>query len=463
MIIAAGSFGCNRNSEIESENANSQVKGFQFLNEATINEKGVMQIIESLTSEKYDGRLSGSEGNRLAVEYIAEYFRGLGLENPVGVVDYKQSFSHYVTINNEAPTLRLLNDSGNLMKDYEYIYDFSPTVYMSGSRSNGEVTAKTVLIGQIEDLHSDKGQLKDKIIVIPQEVLIESGTQKVFTKALSPDLGIAGIIYEVRLNGDIDYFPVAPNARPGGNGNSQDGPLVFRCEGDAFSDLIQSIGKDDSIQMNMDFSIQEVNSANVIGLIPGTDDSLKDEYIIICGHMDHVGNNKNGTYNPGALDNASGTASVMEVARILAHSKTKPKKSILFIAFNGEEEGIYGSDYYVRNPIYPLDNTTVINLDMVGSKGVIPLEVASANDKDSVLQNDLSKYCDILGIDYYKSVSQGSDHAPFGNRGVDAVLLIHYDKLSGYHSPSDTIESVDADRIKEVIKLVLYYLDKKAY
>ncbi len=445
------------------ENNTEDEIGFKTLNEDLIDAVNVMEIIEELTSEQYDGRLSGSEGNILAVDYIVEYFKGLGLENPEGLDDFKQSFSHHVKINNETPVLKVLDNDGNVIQDYEFIYDFSPTVYISGSTIKGETIAQAVLINNIDELNSDKGLLEGKVIVVPEEVLTKGGYQQFFTKALSNDLGIVGVIYEVQLKGEIDYFPVSPRAKAEGYGNMDDGPMIFRCDGEAFSDLIEQINQDMLIKMKIDFSVTEVESYNIIGLLPGTDENLKNECIIISGHMDHVGNNKNGTYNPGALDNASGTASVMEIARILTQSKIRPKKAILFIAFNGEEEGLCGSKHYVTDSLFPLSKTTVINLDMIGSKSEIPLEIASALPKGNALREELRQYCKKLGIDSIKRTSQGSDHAPFGNLGVDAVMLIHFDELSGYHSPNDTIESVDKDRIKEVIKLVLYYLDKNAY
>jgi aminopeptidase YwaD len=112
---------------------------------------------------------------------------------------------------------------------------------------------------------------------------------------------------------------------------------------------------------------------NVIGILPGTDRTLMNEAIVIGAHYDHLGRGGDGSLaaNPGEIhhgadDNASGTAAIIELARQFAKEKTN-KRTLIFIAFSGEEDGVFGSKYYVNNPAFPLDKTVaMINLDMVG-------------------------------------------------------------------------------------------------
>src|SRR5436189_1597664 len=118
---------------------------------------------------------------------------------------------------------------------------------------------------------------------------------------------------------------------------------------------------------------QEKNAFNVIGILPGHDPVLKNEAIVIGAHYDHLGHGGSGSLaansteiHHGADDNASGTAAVIELARMFAGQKSN-KRTLIFIAFSGEEDGVFGSKYYVNNPAFPLDKTVVmINLDMVG-------------------------------------------------------------------------------------------------
>ncbi|MFY9620427.1 MAG: M20/M25/M40 family metallo-hydrolase [Pyrinomonadaceae bacterium] len=115
-------------------------------------------------------------------------------------------------------------------------------------------------------------------------------------------------------------------------------------------------------------------SHNVIGILPGSDPKLKDEAIVIGAHYDHLGRGgqgslaqREGEIHHGADDNASGTAGLLELARMFSAQWPKPRRTIVFIAFSGEEEGLIGSSYYVNHPVVPLQNTVaMINLDMVG-------------------------------------------------------------------------------------------------
>ena len=132
-----------------------------------------------------------------------------------------------------------------------------------------------------------------------------------------------------------------------------------------------------SITLNLSINVNRIESPsfNVVGILPGSDPKLKDEAIVIGAHYDHLGRGgegsslapREGEIHHGADDNASGVAGVLELARILSAQNPKPRRTIVFIAFSGEEEGLLGSDYYVNHPIVPLANTVaMINMDMIG-------------------------------------------------------------------------------------------------
>lgn len=128
------------------------------------------------------------------------------------------------------------------------------------------------------------------------------------------------------------------------------------------------------ITLSTDLVRHEVSAANVIGILDGSDPTLKNETIVIGAHYDHLGLGGEGSLAPkeggihhGADDNASGTAGVLELARFFTSPGNRPRRTIVFIAFSGEEEGLLGSNYYVNHPIVPLANTVaMINMDMIG-------------------------------------------------------------------------------------------------
>jgi len=132
--------------------------------------------------------------------------------------------------------------------------------------------------------------------------------------------------------------------------------------------------KDVNISVSTEITRQEVSAANVIGILDGSDPTLKNETIVIGAHYDHLGHGgagslaaREGEIHHGADDNASGVAGVLELARFYTSPGHRPRRTIVFIAFSGEEEGLLGSNYYVNNPIIPLANTVaMINMDMIG-------------------------------------------------------------------------------------------------
>jgi hypothetical protein len=129
-----------------------------------------------------------------------------------------------------------------------------------------------------------------------------------------------------------------------------------------------------SLTLSVDVIRHASPSFNVVGILPGNDPKFKDEVIVIGAHYDHLGRGGEGSLAPregeihhGADDNASGTAALLELARRLSTNAPKPRRTIVFIAFSGEEEGLLGSDYYVNHPAVPLANTVaMINMDMIG-------------------------------------------------------------------------------------------------
>ncbi|MDX6405411.1 MAG: hypothetical protein QOH70_2866 [Blastocatellia bacterium] len=154
-----------------------------------------------------------------------------------------------------------------------------------------------------------------------------------------------------------------------------------------------------TISLSVDLLRRESPSFNVIGVLPGSDPKLKDEAIVIGAHYDHLGRGGEGSLAPregdihhGADDNASGVAGLIELARML--SLQKLKRTVVFIAFSGEEEGLIGSSYYVNHPIVPLANTVaMINMDMIGrlrDKSLIVGGVGTAQEWRSLIDADNS-------------------------------------------------------------------------
>ncbi len=212
---------------------------------------------------------------------------------------------------------------------------------------------------------------------------------------------------------------------------------------------------------------------NVIGVLPGNDPVLKDQVIVIGAHYDHLGmrsdaedsddngNNDDGndsekaTIYYGADDNGSGTVAVIESAKAFSMLKGQNKRTIVFIAFSGEEMGLIGSSYYVKNPLFPINKTVyMLNQDMIGylrDGNLDFLGGGSSQDAAKAMRDICKKYPDITP-DITQSAGGGSDHVPFMNRKVPGVF-VHTGSTSVYHTPSDTREKVNYQGLTEVTKI----------
>ena len=191
---------------------------------------------------------------------------------------------------------------------------------------------------------------------------------------------------------------------------------------------------------------------NIASLIRGYSPRAQDT-VIIGAHRDHFGV-QGGRLFAGADDNASGTAVMLEVARVLASAPAAPKRSILFISFSGEEQGLLGSRHYVTQPIVPLASTLgMINIDHAGvgngrlTVGVTGLDKSVASDAGATA--GLSDKLDLYGF------FPGGDHVPFKEAGVPTVTVVSGGVHPHFHQPTDTADTIDPEILKSVARYVL--------
>jgi hypothetical protein len=215
------------------------------------------------------------------------------------------------------------------------------------------------------------------------------------------------------------------------------------------------------ISISTDLVRSEVPAYNVIGMLEGSDPVLKNEVVIIGAHYDHLGRGgegsgslapRSGDIHYGADDNASGTAGVLELARLFTTQTPKPRRTILFMAFGGEEEGLLGSNYYVNYPLLPLANTVaMINMDMIGrmkdSKLVIG-GVGTAKEWRDIMAAEKS-----FQLTLNEDGFGPSDHSSFYSKQIP-VLFFWTGTHADYHKPSDTFEKINYDDEARILALV---------
>ncbi len=217
---------------------------------------------------------------------------------------------------------------------------------------------------------------------------------------------------------------------------------------------------------------KDVASYNVIGILEGKDAVLKNEAIVIGGHYDHLGRGGQGSLavnsteiHHGADDNASGVSGVLELARIFTKLKNN-KRTLIFIAFGSEEEGLFGSKFYTNNPVFPLDKTVaMINMDMVGRLRDNKLNLGGIGTATE--WNELVKRKNEIMFDTKDSYGVGklfelqltedgfgpSDHASFYAKKVP-VLFFFTGSHEDYHKPTDTSEKINYEGLKKIIDYV---------
>ena len=194
---------------------------------------------------------------------------------------------------------------------------------------------------------------------------------------------------------------------------------------------------------------------NIIGIIPGETDTFK----VITAHYDHVGTLGSDAYFPGAHDNASGCAMVLDLAREFAQMP-KPHYSIAFILFSGEELGLLGSYYYVRNPIFPLSKIkTLINLDMLGSgdEGIMVVNGAVLKDEFDFLVN-INNTNNYVPKIQSRGEAANSDHYFFYKKGVKSLYIYTLGTYKEYHNIYDRAEIIPMPAYDGIFNLVKRFI-----
>lgn len=448
---------------------------------ADISAKDVQRHISYLASEELGGRKPGEKGNELAAQYIAKHFKSYGLLPAGENGTYFQTFKVLKALASGANSSFEANINGTILTG-KLDKDFRPMSVSSDTSASGEV----VFVGygiSSDTLNFDEYagvDVQGKIVMLlrftPDYASkderfrgYESLTKKAFT---AREKGARGIIAVTGPNDEehpglvalkVDRQSVASGL-----------PVI-----NLISTLADSILKLAGIEKNLKTIQQEIYdtkkplsfeipntrvtirselnktyspTANVIGLLEGTDPVLKNEYIVVGAHFDHLGMGGEGSgsmkpdtiaIHPGADDNASGTAGMLELAEYFSSHRDMVKRSILFMGFSAEEMGLLGSAHYTNHPLVPMEKiVTMVNLDMIGRMkestlvvegvGTSPMweELLWRENPDTVLKLKL------------KSDGYGpSDHASFYAKGVP-VLFFFTNLHEDYHRPSDVWQKI---------------------
>jgi hypothetical protein len=444
----------------------------------TITEGDLQKHLTYLSSDELQGRDTGTEGGKKAANYLADFYKNIGLKGPVNG-SYFQQFN-LVSVSYDKVTLQV--GKKKLVENTDFIFT-----------GDGDMKqpAKTdlVFLGLANDENISKVDIKGKLVGI---WAVGARTNDLVTKVM--DAGAAGIVV-VTMEGQSNFDRVAnrykanvgkgrlgfekpTNQRPIFMVSSEGMGQIFGTSVETLKEAAKNSPetiKSQKASFQIVKSNKVVPTENVMGFLEGTD--KKEEVLVISSHYDHVGVDGSGDVFNGADDDGSGTVSVMEIAEAFAMAAKdgmKPRRSILFLNVTGEEKGLLGSEYYSDHPIFPLANTVNnINIDMVGR---IDYEYDKADNKDYIyvigsemLSSQLKKineynnitYSDLI-LDYRYDAADDpnrfyyrSDHYNFAKHNIP-VLFFFNGVHDDYHQVTDTVDKIEFPLMTKRARLIFH-------
>lgn len=502
---------------------------------ATPSAERLREHITYLASDKLDGRRTGTVGANLAAEYIAREFSRYGLRRSIGrdlpgmsrleadsPKRYMQEFPYVAGVElGKSNKLSFLTGDASAT-NLPVGEDWMPLGF---SANGGVEKAPGVFVGfgitAAELKHNDYSgvDVAGKIAVAFVGTPDGDNPHGQFTRYEDPrwkaiaakNAGAKALV----LISQQEQFTDEPLSRLRyDNGGNSGLPVVIVSSRTLIPDLttaslsstlallkkgtMPQVKVNGLITLATDVIRREASAANVIGILDGSDPALKNEAIVIGAHYDHLGHGgqgslaaREGEIHHGADDNASGTAGVLELVRLFTDGGPRPRRTIVFIAFSGEEEGLLGSSYYVNHPIVPLANTVaMINMDMIGrlkdrklivggvgtaegwrsmvearnqlasmtvtasaggpntSSSGFPTVVAS-NGRPIVTSDSTKQFALTLNEDGFGP----SDHSSFYAKQIP-VLFFWTGTHADYHKPSDTADKINYDGEVNILNLV---------
>jgi Zn-dependent M28 family amino/carboxypeptidase len=479
----------------------------------SINAKSVLNHIKTLASDEYEGRAPASKGEDLTITYLTAQFQQLGLKpgNPNGT--YLQNVPLVGIESQPSPEITVKGKKLNLTPKIDYIaaservepevkVTDSPVVFVGfgvvapeygwDDYKGLDVKGKTLLMlvndPAVPD-PADPTKLDDKMFkgramtyygrwTYKYEIASDKGAAAIL---IIHETGPAGYPFEVvsgsfgrenftiqRPDKNAGRVPVEgwityPKAQELCKMAGQDLTALKKA---AVSKDFKPVTLDAKASFTIKNQVRSVDSHNVIAKLEGSDPKLKDEYVIYTAHWDHEGRDlsiKGDQIYNGAVDNASGTAGLLEIAKAFTKLNPAPKRSILFLAVTAEEKGLLGSQYYAENPLYPLKQTLAdINMDGLNqwgkTKDLIVVGLGNSTLDDVAIEVAKSQGRVITpDAEPEKGFYYRSDHFEFTKQGVPALDpdagIEYIDKPAGYgkkkreeytandyHKPSDEVK-----------------------
>lgn len=467
--------------------------------------------VQYLASDQLQGRRAGTPAADEAARYIEKAFRSYGLK-PASPSGYLQPFSFVARVELGAQNLFQVKTETS-EQSYKAGEDFMPLAFSASEAAAGAVVFAGYGISAPElQVDNYAGvDVKGKLVMILRGSPDGDNPHGRFAQYTQPGLeiqnktlkarekGARGVIFVSeekvfqhdrlsRLHHDLNFLdagiPVVVISRVLANAILEERkapPVKSEFSGADALERAKARTAPLAIEnLTVSFKTDVVkvngNAANVVGLLPGSDPQMASEYVVIGAHYDHLGlggpeslaANPDGQIHHGADDNASGTSALLDLARVMAANRASVKRSVIFIAFSGEELGLLGSAAYTKNPPVPIASTVaMLNMDMIGrlrnnglfigGMGTSPmwkplvdkLNAESSSQPASAGEGSGSRFQLSYGQDGFGP----SDHQSFYLKDIP-VLFFFTNTHDDYHKPSDTADKINAEGIRQVAEFV---------
>lgn len=493
LIVLVIVMGCSSNSIINKKNDDFNINN-------------IKTNLEFLSSDELEGREATTRGERLAALYISTQLKKYGVKPFFSDSSYLQPFDVSVSSIDTLSYFSILD----FKADQNNIFTFSNDFITRGDAAYDIDTLTSLVFAGYGisapeysfDDYSDT-DIKGKFVVILSgepddgaETFFKGGEETEYSSneykvKNAKEHGAAGCIIPISEQYQMYWeffkrFSSRPTFKLDDATDQADNFLSFSLNRNSLSKLFDNqaysydsliaISKSNlglphfimSEKFKIDFHVySEIRKAyNVVGVIEGTDEQLKDEYIAIGAHYDHLGVQNGEIYN-GADDDGSGTVTVLEVAKVLAANQNN-KRSVLIVFHTAEEKGLFGSEYFTNN--FPaLDKISAqINIDMVGRESIdtifsvgsdklsseLKQIVESVNNKNTQFVFDYK----FDGPNDPEKIYYRSDHYNYAKNGIPIVFFYDY-MMSDYHKPSDDFDKINFNKIEKTAKLVYNIID----
>ncbi|MGB3589311.1 MAG: M28 family peptidase, partial [Tunicatimonas sp.] len=427
-----------------------------------INQSQVEAHIRFLASDALKGRDTGSPELNIAAQYIASYFQSYGLSPADSSEGYFQSVSLFKESTLSSATLAFQEEEFQLVENM---------LVLSGDSLTEEAPVIFVNYGMSEDLKGKdlEGKIAVALIGRPGDTNPQSAffatTEK--QQQITEMGGVA--LVELYRSAQIPWsllvrYLNTEQMKVGNESPEEKLPVVWLNDGQSTLKTLFEGNTGEAATLNVGSKArQPIDTKNVVGMIEGTDPNLRNEYVVLSAHYDHVGVNPQATgaedsiYN-GARDNAMGTTALLSAAQYF--SENPPQRSILFLAFTGEEKGLLGSQYYTENPLVPM-NQVVFNLNTDGAGYNDTTKVTAIGLERTSAQEAIASASQSVNLEAImdpvpeQNLYDRSDNVNFAKLGVPSVTFapgttdFGPEIMKYYHQVTDEVESLSFNYVEK--------------